>query len=646
MAKLRLNKLLFVIHTAVIGSIVSPIPTQAQAIPPPTKLEVASIMDQVNDSWISQHPEPGDNEWARAVYYNGDIAHYMATDGANYLDYASAWAEQHSWQLFGGCNTAHADNQVAGRAYIALNKLDPDPQKIQCITASIDGVVDRYLNNETLDDWWWIDAMYMAMPLYAELSADNNYYNYSETMYELYQNTKFSRGLYNANKGLWYRDEYYKPPKTSPNGKDIFWSRGNGWVFAAHADLLATLPPDDIHYSEYLNTFKEMAAALKAVQRPDGFWNVNLADPNDYPGPEASGTAFFTYGMARGIEMGLLSPAEYLDPVVRAWNGLITAVHPDGKLGFVQRVGKEPSSSQPVDYDSTSDFGVGAFLLAGNAVQKIAEEYGPTNLALNRPVTCSSEPEQENGCANSVDGNVKDRWSATGFPQWVEVDLGNVYYVSGVNVHPYMNRAYQYHIEVKTAVDAPYIPVVYRFNNTQGGGVITDTFTPIPARYVRLRVDGAHNYTGTWVSIRELEIVGSVTPPPVNLALNHPVTCSSEPESENGCTHSVDGDVEDRWSATGFPQWVEIDLGDVYNVSGVNVHPYKNRAYRYYVEAKTADDGPYIPAVDRSLNTQGGSVIADSFTPIPARFVRLRVDGAHHYTGTWISVRELEILGD
>jgi len=150
---LRFNKLLFVIHTVIIGALVSPIPTQAQTSPPPTKLEAASVMGQVNNYWISQHLDPGDNEWARAVYYIGDLAHYMTTDGAYYLDYVSVWAEQHSWQLFGGCNTAHADNQVAGRAYLALNDLDHDPQKIQCITTSIDGVVGRYLNNETLNDW-------------------------------------------------------------------------------------------------------------------------------------------------------------------------------------------------------------------------------------------------------------------------------------------------------------------------------------------------------------------------------------------------------------------------------------------------------------------------------------------------------------
>ncbi|MCG6869114.1 MAG: glycoside hydrolase family 88 protein [Gammaproteobacteria bacterium] len=645
MKTLRFTELLFVIPILIIGSAISPIATQAQSWSPPSKLEVASAMGRVNDHWISRHPDPGDNKWAQAVYYFGDMAHYMTTGEANYLDHATDWAEQHSWLLNGGCNTAHADNQAAGRTYLALYDLEPVPEKILCITTSIDHVVDRYLNHETLDDWWWIDAMFMAMPIYAKLSVGNGNYNYSEAMYALYRDTKVSRGLYNADAGLWYRDENYKPPNASPNGKDIFWSRGNGWVFAAHADVLATLSPDDLHYIEYLTTFKEMAAALKAVQRSDGFWNVNLADPDDYPGPETSGTAFFTYGMAIGIEMGILSPAEYLEPVVRAWNGMITAVHPNGKLGFVQGVGKAPSSAQSVTYDSTADFGVGAFLLAGKAVHKIAEVSGPTNLALNKAATCSSEPQLENGCAHTVDGDMDDRWSATGFPQWVEVDLGDVYRISGVNVHPYKDRAYQYYVEVRTAVEDPYVPLVDRSGNTQGGAVIMDTFSAVSARYVRLRVESAYDYTGPWVSIRELEILGSATPPPANLALNQAVTCSSEPQPENGCAHTVDGDVDDRWSAIDFPQWVEVDLGDVYHVSGVNVHPYKDRAYQYYVEVKTAVEDPYVPLVDRSGNTQGGSVIKDTFSAVPARYVRLRVESAYDYTGRWVSIRELEILG-
>ncbi|MFD0070566.1 glycoside hydrolase family 88 protein [Streptomyces sp. NPDC127574] len=113
--------------------------------------------------------------------------------------------------------------------------------------------------------------------------------------------------------------------------------------------------------------------AVAGVQRADGFWNVNLADPAHLPGPETSGTSFFLYGTAYAAAAGLVDRSVHLPVAARAWNGLVaTAVHPDGFLGYVQSVGDRPESSQPVTYDSTADFGVGAFLLAGTELARLA----------------------------------------------------------------------------------------------------------------------------------------------------------------------------------------------------------------------------------------------------------------------------------
>jgi hypothetical protein len=53
-----------------------------------------------------------------------------------------------------------------------------------------------------------------------------------------------------------------------------------------------------------------------------------------------------------------------------------TAVHPGGVLGYVQKVGDRPDSSQPVTYDSTADFGVGGFLLGGTELAALAVPDG------------------------------------------------------------------------------------------------------------------------------------------------------------------------------------------------------------------------------------------------------------------------------
>jgi unsaturated rhamnogalacturonyl hydrolase len=228
-----------------------------------------------------------------------------------------------------------------------------------------------------IDDWTWIDALQMGMPVFAKLGMlfkDNAYYEY---MYKMYMHTKTAEGggLYNPKDGLWWRDKTFVPPYKEPNGEDCYWSRGNGWVIAAFVRVLEIMPKDAPHRDEYLKTYKEMLRALLPVQRPDGFWNASLHDPNNYGGKETSGTALFVYGMAWGINNGFIDAKTYKPVLVKAWNAMVKdAVTEDGSLGYVQGTGKEPKDGQPVTYTSRPDFedyGLGCFLLAGAEVSKL-----------------------------------------------------------------------------------------------------------------------------------------------------------------------------------------------------------------------------------------------------------------------------------
>jgi unsaturated rhamnogalacturonyl hydrolase len=490
-----------------VGSSVWSSVTSAQL---PSKAEVISSMVNVNAYWINGHLDPGDWEWNRAAYFTGNMGLYQAYPDPVYLDYALKWADQNDWGLKGGPLTRFADNQCIGQTYLDLYEIEKDPAMIEDIQTSIENMV----LSEKKDDWYWIDAFYMAMPVFARLGVLNGDDAYFEKMYDLYADTKFRRGLFDESFGLWFRDENYDPPYQTPNGKNCYWSRGNGWVFAAHVRVLQHLPGDDPHRAEYISTFQVMAATLKEVQRPDGFWNVSLADPDDFGGPETSGTAFFTYGMAWGINNRLLDSATYYPVVEKAWTGLVsTAVHPDGKLGYVQLVGKEPASSQPVTYESTADFGVGAFLLAGTEVYKMAGGEWVTppvsadNIALNR-LHDFSDQQTDNLAVNAVDGDALTRWSARYFPQWIEIDMGGLYRIYRTEIVPYQNRAYQYMISGKENAGDDDSLLVDRRDNQTGGSVLTDTLDNVIARYLKLTVTGCHDYTGDWVSLMEFRVFG------------------------------------------------------------------------------------------------------------------------------------------
>jgi rhamnogalacturonyl hydrolase YesR len=66
------------------------------------------------------------------------------------------------------------------------------------------------------------------------------------------------------------------------------------------------MPADYPSRPKYVAQFREMAAEVAAIQSPDGLWRSGLLDPDSYDLPEVSGSAFFTFGIAYGINEKIL----------------------------------------------------------------------------------------------------------------------------------------------------------------------------------------------------------------------------------------------------------------------------------------------------------------------------------------------------
>jgi len=357
--------------------------SQSNAQKTPAKKSVLAAMELTNAYFMKKWPDPGatittnttrpSNIWTRAVYYEGLMGLYDVKPGKEYYDYAVEWGVKHNWGLRGGVTTRNGDNQACGQTYIDLYNIDKQPERIKDIKESM----DLMMKSGKIDDWTWIDALQMGMPVFAKLGVlykDDAYFEY---MYKMYTHTKNVEGggLYNAKDGLWWRDKSFVPPYKEPNGEDCYWARGNGWVVAALVRVLDIMPKNAAHRDEYLKMYRDMLTALVPLQRTDGFWNVSLHDADHFGGKETSGTALFVYGMAWGINKGLISSAVYKPVLVKAWNAMVKdAVNENGSLGYVQGTGKEPKDGQPVTYTSRPDFedyGLGCFLLAGNEVYKL-----------------------------------------------------------------------------------------------------------------------------------------------------------------------------------------------------------------------------------------------------------------------------------
>ena len=393
--KLRITHLLVLTAIALSASQMATAQQTSFAAPSdelPSQSSILADMLKANAYFMRLTPDPSEptygggkrrtsNLWTRAVYYEGLMALQAIHPDPSFFDYTMRWGEAHEWGPRGSVTTHNADNQCCEQVYLDMYRLTQDPRMLTKARLNIDAVV----NDPQVHDWWWIDAIQMAMPVYAKMGAITGERKYYDKMWDLYHYTRDvhgTAGMFNAKEGLWWRDETFAAPFATPNGKNCYWSRGNGWVLVALIRVMDETPTTDRHFKQYLRDFRAMCKALKGCQREDGFWNASLADPAHFGGPETTGTSLFVAGMAWGIRHGYLSEKDYLPVVARGWNALHEhALHADtGFLGFVQGTGSDPSAGQPVTYDKVPDFedyGLGCYLLAGSEVYRLRADRFP-----------------------------------------------------------------------------------------------------------------------------------------------------------------------------------------------------------------------------------------------------------------------------
>lgn len=348
-----------------------------------TKDQVAEVITKVNTYWQTNNKAEVRSFWDNAAYHTGNMEAYKLLKNEQQLDYTKRWAYYNDWSGATEADPAlwkyknygegkdyvlFGDWQVCFQTYIDLYNLaiangGTDAQYYFMVKRAKE--VMHYEAYSTADDyWWWSDALYMVMPVMTKmykLTGDTKYLD------KLYDNLCYSdKIMLDPETGFYFRDaRYVYPQHKSVNGKKDFWARGDGWVLAGLAKVLQDMPKDYKHHSFFVEKFQRLAAIVAKTQQKEGYWTRSIMDPNHAPGPETSGTAFFTYGLLWGVNNGFLAKKKYKKTIDRAWTYLTqTAMQPDGKVGYVQPIGDRAIPGQTVDANSQANFGVGAFLLA------------------------------------------------------------------------------------------------------------------------------------------------------------------------------------------------------------------------------------------------------------------------------------------
>ncbi|WP_375240031.1 glycoside hydrolase family 105 protein [Aurantibacter sp.] len=331
--------------------------------------------------WQEAHPifaiHPTD--WTNGAYYTGVARAHKTTKNMMYMAALKNQAVHNNWNTFK--RLYHADDVAISYSYLYVsmnekrrNFADLEPTKKFLEAHLYEDNNWKAGTNKSKEDktilWWWCDALFMAPPVINLYAKKTNQPKYLEAMHTYYMET-YNR-LYDKDENLFARDMRFVWQGTDndtkePNGKKVFWSRGNGWVIGGLALLLEDLPKDYKHRDFYVNLYKEMAAKILKIQPKDGLWRTSLLCPESYTHGEVSGSGFYTFALAWGINNGFIDK-KHIPAVKKAWNALVACQQEDGRVGWVQNIGAFP---EPASKDSYQNFGTGAFLMAGSEVLKL-----------------------------------------------------------------------------------------------------------------------------------------------------------------------------------------------------------------------------------------------------------------------------------
>lgn len=581
----------------------------------PNKEEVISLIHTVNGRWQETHPTHGDFFWNRAVYHVGNMEAYSLTGDATYLDYSTAWAEQNNWcgapgtdkskwkytYGEGGDYVLFGDCQICFQIYADLYNLNPSPEKI----ARALEVMDYEINTANVDYLWWVDGLFMVMPIMTRMYKLTGNELYLQKMYDYW--TYAHQLMYDEEEDLYYRDgKYVYPAHKTNSGKKDFWARGDGWIFAAFARVLNDLPLNDPHREEYIEVYRKMAKSIAAAQQPEGYWTRSLIDPAYAPGYESSGTCLFTYGYLWGINNGILSEKEFGVTVERAWNYLTTiALREDGSVGYMQPIGESADPDHTVAAGSVTDFGTGAFLLAACEMARFG--VGDVSVPALRISSALLTG------ANQITVKFND------VPDPAEVKNLSHYTLNGEQLDATIESDGNRTIVITLAHVLNYgrYTLAIEGLNSEAGGEMKGTQSKMLVHTVPL------------------------TPSPSGIT----VTAIGN-QTGNTPANSIDNNISTRWSQDGINQWICYDLGSVKTVEAVDLAFYAGLERISYFDVETSEDGVEYTTILSDCQTSGLTNEMERYafpTSQEARYVRIMCNGNSQGGANWNSITEARI---
>ncbi|WDE95777.1 glycoside hydrolase family 88 protein [Lentisphaera profundi] len=364
---------------------------------------IKAITDKVDAYQFAHLSKSSNDNWIRGTYYSGVMAVFQSTGDKRYLEKSIKWGEDLGWKIPGIASGVYGSGFYSMACSQIWMECYFETKQEYMLKPTIDYINSPNYSNPVSDPLRWyyenaglrfVDGLYTSPPALAMLNKITGEEKYLDWMdgcfWDIYG------VLYDKDEGLFYRDtryikgtqekidaRYIRPDsiahkearrtfmyQETVNGKKVLWSRGNGWAFGGISRILKYMPKDHGSYPRYKALYVRMATELKKRQQPDGFWRPNLDDPEDIDLKESSGTCFFTYGIAWGINNGILPRDEFLPVIEKSWPAIVSIISDEGIVQWGQLPAGAPYK---VIKEDTHEYVTGMFLLAASELYKLWE---------------------------------------------------------------------------------------------------------------------------------------------------------------------------------------------------------------------------------------------------------------------------------
>lgn len=136
----------------------------------------------------------------------------------------------------------------------------------------------------------------------------------------------------NYHKYLWHPEKeiYYHCYHTDNKEHGVaHWSRANGWMLMAQADLLTMLPENHPKKAALIENFNRQVIGILQYQGKNGLWYQVLDKTDSYE--EITGTSMFVFAIARGVRMGWINK-DYIYAAEQGLKGMMTKMMDEGDV--------------------------------------------------------------------------------------------------------------------------------------------------------------------------------------------------------------------------------------------------------------------------------------------------------------------------